>query len=69
MNGILSPSSQEEEPVRIEKTLLSVLLTNLPPGITKHYLAELLRNEDIVLGVQILPNNEAEIVVSSVYEI
>ena len=68
MNILTSEESEETQPEKIEKKLLSILLTGVPSTCSREYLAQLLRNEDIILGIEILPNNQAEIIVASIFE-
>lgn len=66
--SLISSDEEKKPPKKIEKILFSILLTGVPANCTREYLAQFLRNEDIVLGIEIFANNEAEVVVASIFE-
>ena len=66
--SLVSSDEEGKPPKMIEKTLFSMLLTGVPSNCSREYLAQFLRNEDIILGIELLPNNEAEVVVASIFE-
>ena len=57
-------TNDDDKPVT--KVLVSILVSNFPKEYTRQDLIDLFDNEDIPLGIELLPGNKAELVVTSV---